>query len=46
MSRGAGIPIRYKILLAVMLVVTAVVSTITFHDGAAVHADKRSTSAT
>src|SRR5882672_976460 len=30
MLRGAVIPLRYKILLAVLLIVTAVVSTITF----------------
>ena len=41
MPRAAGIPIRYKILLAVLLVVTAVVSTITFTMAQMFHADKR-----
>ena len=40
MPRAAGIPIRYKILLAVLLVVTAVVSTITFTMAQMFHADK------
>ncbi len=39
--RAAGIPIRYKILLAVLLVVTAVVSTITFTMAQLFHADKK-----
>ena len=41
MPRVPGIPIRYKILLAVLLVVTAVVSTITFTMAQMFHADKR-----
>ena len=41
MPGAAGIPIRYKILLAVLLVVTAVVSTITFTMAQLFHADKK-----
>ena len=41
MPRTIGIPIRYKILLAVLLVVTAVVSTITFTMAQLFHSDKR-----
>src|SRR5262245_25968102 len=41
MRRVVGIPIRYKILLAVLLVVTAVVSTITFTMAQLFHADKK-----
>jgi signal transduction histidine kinase len=41
MPRAAGIPIRYKILLGVLMVVTAVVSTITFTMAQMFHADKK-----
>ncbi len=41
MPRAVGIPIRYKILLAVLLIVTAVVSAITFTMAQMFHADKR-----
>ena len=41
MPQAAGMPIRYKILLAVLLVVTAVVSTITFTMAQLFHADKK-----
>ena len=41
MPRSVGMALRYKILLAVLLVVTAVVSAITFTMAQMFHADKK-----